>query len=88
VSHVTASASYLALIALASLDESYLDITDYCANNEMSVDDAVAQLRKQVKETTGLTVSCGVAPNLSEACCLAVVFSLSRACRSAGQDLL
>ncbi|PWN98935.1 DNA/RNA polymerase [Tilletiopsis washingtonensis] len=48
----------------ASLDESYLDLTDYCANNEMSVDDAVAQLRKQVKETTGLTVSCGVAPNL------------------------
>jgi nucleotidyltransferase/DNA polymerase involved in DNA repair len=54
----------------------------------MSVDDAVAQLRKQVKETTGLTVSCGVAPNLSESCCFAAVFSFSRAFRSAGQDLL
>lgn len=50
-------------LAQASLDEAYLDITDYCRVNELSVDDAVADLRRAIREETGLTVSVGVASN-------------------------
>lgn len=47
----------------ASLDEAYLDVTDYVRLNDVSIDDAVAELRRQVREETGLTVSVGVSPN-------------------------
>lgn len=50
-------------LAQASLDEAYLDITAFCRLNKMDVSDAVAQLRQEVREETGLTVSVGVAPN-------------------------
>ncbi|CAO1617615.1 unnamed protein product [Sympodiomycopsis kandeliae] len=50
-------------MAQASLDEAYLDITNYCEENEVAVDEAVADLRRQVREETELTVSVGVAPN-------------------------
>ncbi|CAO1629866.1 unnamed protein product [Parajaminaea phylloscopi] len=47
----------------ASLDEAYLDLTDYCRLENADVDDVVAELRAQVRNETGLTVSVGVAPN-------------------------
>ncbi|PWN21489.1 DNA/RNA polymerase [Microstroma glucosiphilum] len=50
-------------LAQASLDEAYLDVTAFCRLNKMDVSDAVAQLRQEVRDETGLTVSVGVAPN-------------------------
>ncbi|CEH16375.1 Predicted DNA damage inducible protein [Ceraceosorus bombacis] len=50
-------------MAQASLDEAYLDITEYCESNRVDADEAVARLREDVKQATGLTVSCGIAAN-------------------------
>ncbi|KAL9629725.1 MAG: hypothetical protein Q9204_005111, partial [Flavoplaca sp. TL-2023a] len=47
----------------ASMDEAYLNITQYCTNHEMTPDDAVSQLRAQVFEKAKITVSAGVAAN-------------------------
>ncbi|CAD6946655.1 unnamed protein product [Tilletia controversa] len=44
----------------ASLDEAYLDITDYCTQHQMTAEQV---LRKEVEEETGLTVSVGIAAN-------------------------
>ncbi len=50
-------------LAQASLDEAYLDVTSYCAQRGMDVESVVAQLRREVEEKTGLTVSVGIAVN-------------------------
>ncbi|KAN0064569.1 hypothetical protein ACQY0O_002197 [Thecaphora frezii] len=50
-------------LAKASLDEAYLDVTDYLEHDGRTVEEVVAQLRVQVKERTQLTVSVGIAPN-------------------------
>ncbi|PKI83577.1 DNA-directed DNA polymerase [Malassezia vespertilionis] len=47
-----------------SLDEAYLDITTYCSEHEISVEEAVEQLRADVRTKTGLTISVGAAPNM------------------------
>lgn len=47
----------------ASLDEAYLNITDYIHNMNMAPDQAVAELRDEIHKTTGLTVSAGIAAN-------------------------
>ncbi|KAE8227239.1 hypothetical protein CF319_g279 [Tilletia indica] len=47
----------------ASLDEAYLDITEYCEQHQMTAEQVVTQLRKEVEEETGLTVSVGIAAN-------------------------
>lgn len=47
-----------------SLDEAYLDVTEYCEIHKMIGEDVAAQIRAAVKEETGgLTCSCGIAPN-------------------------
>ncbi|KXZ53568.1 hypothetical protein GPECTOR_6g485 [Gonium pectorale] len=45
------------------LDEAYLDITDYCREAGCSGEEAAAELRRRVREATGLTCSAGVAAN-------------------------
>ncbi|GAA5980773.1 hypothetical protein JCM11641_002643 [Rhodosporidiobolus odoratus] len=50
-------------IAPASLDEAYVDLTQYCAEEGVSPAEAITRLRTEVRETTGLTVSAGVSPN-------------------------
>ncbi|GAA5992880.1 hypothetical protein JCM10908_001386 [Rhodotorula pacifica] len=50
-------------IAPASLDEAYVDMTDYCANEGVTPTEAISRLRAEVFATTGLTVSAGVSPN-------------------------
>ncbi|PWN48705.1 DNA/RNA polymerase [Violaceomyces palustris] len=50
-------------LAQASLDEAYLDVTHYCEETGISVEDLVARIRREVKEETKLTVSVGIAPN-------------------------
>ena len=47
----------------ASIDEAYLNITEYCRANDINVEDAVQQLRKEVEEKTQVTVSAGIAAN-------------------------
>lgn len=69
-SYVQASQKVMAIfeqydenLAKASLDEAYLDITEYVEQNASSIDQVVQQLRNQVRSHTQLTVSVGIAPN-------------------------
>ncbi|KAJ7084347.1 IMS-domain-containing protein [Mycena belliarum] len=48
----------------AGCDEGYLNITAYCVENNIGVDDCVEHLRSAVFSETKLTVSAGIAPNL------------------------
>lgn len=47
----------------ASIDEAYLNITEYCETNEMDPEEAVEQLRREVHEKTKITISAGIAAN-------------------------
>ncbi|OAR00973.1 hypothetical protein LLEC1_02068 [Akanthomyces lecanii] len=47
----------------ASIDEAYLNITEYCATHDMGPAEVVDQLRKEVHEKTNITVSAGIAAN-------------------------
>ncbi|KAI6350069.1 hypothetical protein MCOR25_010605 [Pyricularia grisea] len=47
----------------ASIDEAYLNITQYCADNNLEPGEAVEQMRREVHLTTNITVSSGVAAN-------------------------
>eukprot|EP00798_Chlamydomonas_sp_ICE-L_P013199 gene13199-19034_t len=46
-----------------SLDEAHLDVTEYCAKMGMTGAQVAEQLRHAVHQESGLTCSCGVAPN-------------------------
>ncbi|KAL0365306.1 UNVERIFIED_CONTAM: DNA polymerase kappa [Sesamum angustifolium] len=47
----------------ASLDEAYLDITNFCNEKGMTGAEVAEELRESVHKETGLTCSAGVAPN-------------------------
>ena len=47
----------------ASIDEAYLNITEYCFANEMHPETVVSQLREEVHERCKITISAGIAPN-------------------------
>lgn len=47
----------------ASIDEAYLNITDFCETNHIDPEDAVAQMRREVHEKCKITISAGIAPN-------------------------
>ncbi|KAK4437980.1 DNA polymerase kappa [Sesamum alatum] len=47
----------------ASLDEAYLDITNFCNEKGMTGEEVAEELRESVHKETGLTCSAGVAPN-------------------------
>ncbi|CAK7235093.1 hypothetical protein SCUCBS95973_009152 [Sporothrix curviconia] len=47
----------------ASIDEAYLNVTQYCATHGMSPAEAVDKLRSEVAEKTHVTVSAGIAAN-------------------------
>ncbi|KAK1236311.1 hypothetical protein PQX77_000427 [Marasmius sp. AFHP31] len=47
----------------AGCDEGYLNITEYCADHEISPEECVQEMRRTVFEETSLTVSAGIAPN-------------------------
>ncbi|XP_047946394.1 DNA polymerase kappa isoform X1 [Salvia hispanica] len=47
----------------ASLDEAYLDITNFCNEKGMTGGQVAEELRESVHKETGLTCSAGVAPN-------------------------
>lgn len=54
---------YDARFESASIDEAYLNITEYCAEHDMDPADAVDQMRREVHEATKITVSAGIAAN-------------------------
>ncbi|OJD14073.1 hypothetical protein AJ78_05550 [Emergomyces pasteurianus Ep9510] len=56
-------ACYDPLFQSASIDEAYLNITAYCANNKVGPEEAVQRLRNEIAEQTKVTVSAGIAPN-------------------------
>ena len=56
-------AEYDARFESASIDEAYLNITEYCASRGIGPEEAVAQMRAQVHERTNITVSAGIAAN-------------------------
>ncbi|KAI0108859.1 hypothetical protein GGR51DRAFT_111566 [Nemania sp. FL0031] len=47
----------------ASIDEAYLNITEYCARHDMTAEEAVQQMREEIHEKTKVTVSAGIAAN-------------------------
>jgi DNA polymerase kappa len=47
----------------ASIDEAYLNITDYCCSKEMTPAEVVEQMRREIHEKTQVTVSAGIAAN-------------------------
>lgn len=47
----------------ASIDEAYLNITQYCADNDIGPEAAVQQLRSEILEKTKISVSAGIAAN-------------------------
>jgi DNA polymerase kappa len=47
----------------ASIDEAYLNITEYCRRNNIEPEEAVEQLRREVHEKTKITISAGIAAN-------------------------
>lgn len=56
-------AEYDPLFESSSIDEAYLNITQYCEDHEMEPEDAVQQLRREVRERCKITISAGLAPN-------------------------
>ncbi|KAL6250239.1 hypothetical protein RBB50_002540 [Rhinocladiella similis] len=47
----------------ASIDEAYMNITEYCETHNMGPEAAIEQLRKEVQEKCKITISAGIAPN-------------------------
>ena len=47
----------------SSIDEAYLNITEYCLANDVSPEEAIAQLRAEVQEKCKITISAGIASN-------------------------
>jgi DNA polymerase kappa len=47
----------------ASIDEAYLNITEYCAEHNMDPAEVVSQMRREIHEKTLITVSAGIAAN-------------------------
>ena len=47
----------------ASIDEAYLNITQYCEDKQMDLEAVVTQLREEVHEKTKITISAGIAAN-------------------------
>ncbi|KAJ9602312.1 hypothetical protein H2200_013167 [Cladophialophora chaetospira] len=47
----------------ASIDEAYLNITDYCDEHHIDPEAAIEQLRSEVHEKCLITISAGIAPN-------------------------
>ncbi|KAJ9649851.1 hypothetical protein H2198_010822 [Neophaeococcomyces mojaviensis] len=47
----------------SSIDEAYLNITEYCQNNGIGPEEAITQLRSEVHDKCKITISAGIAPN-------------------------
>ena len=56
---------YDPLFESASIDEAYLNITAFCAENQMEADEVVRKMREEIHKTTSISVSAGIAPNMA-----------------------
>ncbi|OCL10143.1 putative DNA damage inducible protein [Glonium stellatum] len=56
-------ATYDSRFESASIDEAYLNITEYCDERHIDPEEVVSQLRAEVHEKTKITVSAGIAAN-------------------------
>ena len=58
-------------MSFRATDPADSSITAYMAEHGMTASEVVTKLRAQVEETTGLTISAGIAPNrmLAKVCC-------------------
>lgn len=54
---------YDARFESASIDEAYMNITEYCKEQDIGPEEAVEQLRREVHEKTKITISAGIAAN-------------------------
>ena len=59
----TVLAEYDPRFESASIDEAYLNITEYCTQQDRDPEDVVSQLRAEVQEKTKITISAGIAAN-------------------------
>lgn len=51
-------------IHVYSIDEAFLDVTDYLSMYRMSAKDLGIRIMKDIFDTVGITASCGIGPNL------------------------
>ena len=47
----------------SSIDEAYMNITEFCESHQMEPEDAIQQMSDEVKEKCKITISAGIAPN-------------------------
>lgn len=47
----------------SSIDEAYLNVTQYCDDHHIGPEEAITQLRNEVYEKCKITISAGIAPN-------------------------
>ncbi|KAK5943645.1 hypothetical protein PMZ80_004653 [Knufia obscura] len=47
----------------SSIDEAYLNVTNYCDDHQLGPEDAIVQLQNEVHERCKITISAGIAPN-------------------------
>src|ERR1017187_2980296 len=55
--------SYTETIEPLALDESFLDLTQYCRSQDVKAGLVALQIKRKIQEDTGLTASAGVGPN-------------------------
>ncbi|RMZ75536.1 hypothetical protein DV738_g5431, partial [Chaetothyriales sp. CBS 135597] len=56
-------AEYDANFESASIDEAYMNITQYCQDHQMDAESVMEQMRTEVHEQCKVTISAGIAPN-------------------------
>jgi DNA polymerase kappa len=47
----------------SSIDEAYMNITEYCSTHQLDPEDAIQQCRQEVQDKSKITLSAGIAPN-------------------------
>ncbi|WP_026998246.1 DNA polymerase IV [Eisenibacter elegans] len=55
--------AYTDLVEPLSLDEAYLDVSQYCAQQQCTATAVAAEIKEQIQQKTGLTASAGVSYN-------------------------
>lgn len=51
-------------IFVYSIDEAFMDVTEYLAMYQMTAEELGNQIMQDILETTGITATCGIGPNL------------------------
>ncbi len=54
---------YTDKVEMLSLDEGFLDVTEYCRQHKTFATKVAKEIREKIQEKTGITASAGIAPN-------------------------